>query len=1110
MAGIICPSCRQPNRPTARFCKSCGGSLAAAQVVHLRPGQVMAGRYTIQQELGRGGMGAVYLAYETIAATRRPVVVKEMLDYFDPTDPVGEQRARQRFEAEAATLVSLSAQGIPQIFAYFSDQGRNYIVMQYIQGNNLENGLTRMDANKNQVQGRPYPVDRVREWAGQLCRVLVYLAAQNVVHMDIKPANLILDPSGNIWLVDFGTAKAQRMIQPGGTVGMQKSSIYGTQGYAPPEQYKGQAEPRSDVYALAATLYHLLTDDDPRDHPFQFPKLNQIPGDLADPLRRAQVSDPTQRITAAEMRQLLTRSGSNFLPFRWRDGAESHTPEALATCAATRWDEARGYFTGKEWETWLQGTHRNDILAHLQTARKQHAEANLGLDWFVRRLYPNFPPPRLGLDIRQVDFGSVGWSAKPVSRFTVLNLGSGCLQGTIQGLPSWLSVTPQTFAGNGSQMVQVTADTTNLTPRIAPHVAQIAVGTAHGEQGIVGISIQVPEPYLSINKRILSLGNVLDGQKATTEVVVSNTGGSAFDGKISGYSSWLTLSSASFRCQPGKDVRITATATGDDLGLGGNRTQLRIEGTSGGWKQEVFVPVVASKPRLRSLWRKWSPSLDLIATNMAIFTLMFFMVQQRAVNLWFLRSVRWAWMIMSVNPAQWIVELSVGDIALRQILANVLAVPAASLTLLTDGMGLIVLWFGGWVGVLLYPRAKRIKFGTLGIGLLLPWIHSFWAGLMGSLLALLAVALGGLTDLWPALTPSLLTIFVLTALLMGWLGRPSQSEPTNYSGWRAIGLGVPILAGMIWLIASPAYWWTPAVLPGLNRSVSAAAFAGGGSQLIVAGSNIELVDTLTGLSLGEFSASPNWPRDMAVSPYTGNFALASSDGLWVRDQAANPELWQGDSGGNQNLLQVAYSFDGRFIYTGNSSGEVQIWDTDTNAEIGNFSAHRGTVAGIAASPARHAFVSAGLDGTMLLWHLTSDGWRVADLPYLGTYVTALAYSADGTWLALGGADGTLWMANADGSSIQSWGRQWNGTPLQRELNASILRKQVTALMFSADARLLAVGFDNGQVDVWQTSGDKLHRTLSAHTDSVVALGFRPDGALVTVAGADVYVWKVRF
>lgn len=215
-----CPNCGQSNQHTAESCGNCGASLRPSTYVALRPGQqLQGGKYTIVRPLGKGGMGVVYLASQSIAGTRRIVVVKEMLDYYDSRNPEEAQAARARFQKEAATLTTLNHTSIPQVFDYFSEGSRNYIVMQHIEGESLDQRLTRYDGEGNLIKGQPQLPSKVAQWGIQLCRVLEYLAAhqdpvtgkpQPVVHHDIKPANVIIDPHAeNVWLVDFGTARAR-------------------------------------------------------------------------------------------------------------------------------------------------------------------------------------------------------------------------------------------------------------------------------------------------------------------------------------------------------------------------------------------------------------------------------------------------------------------------------------------------------------------------------------------------------------------------------------------------------------------------------------------------------------------------------------------------------------------------------------------------------------------------------------------------------------------------------------------------------------------------------------------------------------------------------------
>jgi len=241
-------------------------------------------------------MGAIYLA-ENTHAFDRPCIIKEMIAYFEPGD---EARARERFEREARTLAALKHPGIPDMYGYFSEGGRHYIVMEYIEGENLEQALER---HKDGLD-----LDAVVRYGVEVCRVLEYLAAitpEPVVHCDIKPANIIIDRnSQQAVLVDFGTAKT-RYQSPSGAPDPQRASVYGTVGYAPPELYRGEAMPKSDVFSLAATMYHLLTGEDPGDRPFQWRALDGLPPELRLTLERALASEVDGRLDAGAFRGQL-------------------------------------------------------------------------------------------------------------------------------------------------------------------------------------------------------------------------------------------------------------------------------------------------------------------------------------------------------------------------------------------------------------------------------------------------------------------------------------------------------------------------------------------------------------------------------------------------------------------------------------------------------------------------------------------------------------------------------------------------------------------------------------------------------------------------------------
>jgi len=278
--GLPCPHCGTRNRPTAQFCMGCGVRLGAP---------LLQNRYQVQHALAQGGMSAVYQAADTQLFNRR-CVVKAMLTHH--LSPAERAEAERNFRREAALLASLHHPSIPQIYEYFIDGDRYYLIMEYVEGESLADRTARSG---------PLPETEVLRYAVQISDVLIYLSTRNppVVHRDVKPANIILrgDPHVAI-LVDFGVAKPKAGRGP-------DTAAWGTLGYAAPEQVAGHAEPRSDVYGLAATIYHLLTGDDPGDHPFSFPQLGRLPHQLQQILNEALNRNVAQRPDAQEMRAAL-------------------------------------------------------------------------------------------------------------------------------------------------------------------------------------------------------------------------------------------------------------------------------------------------------------------------------------------------------------------------------------------------------------------------------------------------------------------------------------------------------------------------------------------------------------------------------------------------------------------------------------------------------------------------------------------------------------------------------------------------------------------------------------------------------------------------------------
>jgi serine/threonine protein kinase len=226
----------------------------------LAPGTVLQNRYEIERLLGGGGMGMVYLAHDQRLANRA-CAVKEMVDHF--IDPQQRIEANEYFAREADTLAQLKHSAIPAITDRFDDHNRHYLVMEYVEGRNLEEELA--------VRGGPLPEGLVIDIARQLCDVLAYLhgCTPPIVYRDMKPSNVMLMPKGRVVLIDFGIARLFKTAR--------KGTMIGTLGFAPPEQYQGAVDPRSDIYSLGATLHYVLTARDPEKFPpFSFPPVRDL------------------------------------------------------------------------------------------------------------------------------------------------------------------------------------------------------------------------------------------------------------------------------------------------------------------------------------------------------------------------------------------------------------------------------------------------------------------------------------------------------------------------------------------------------------------------------------------------------------------------------------------------------------------------------------------------------------------------------------------------------------------------------------------------------------------------------------------------------------------
>jgi serine/threonine protein kinase len=278
----------------------------------LTPETILQSRYRVVSHLGKGGMGAVYEAIDLRLG--HTVALKQTL--------TSDEEMWKQFEREARLMARLNHPVLPRVSDYFTEGHRAFLVMQFVEGTDLANIIAQ--------QPGPFPRQAVIAWADQLLDALIYLHSRErqIIHRDIKPHNLKVTPTGQIALLDFGLAKTQ--LEAAGEVSC--TSFFGyTPRYAPIEQIQDMGTgPQSDIYALGATLYHLLTGIKPTD---ALTRAAALVSSRPSPLRPA---DEVNRAISPELAEVITRAMAQNPNERYASALEFR--EALRSVGRT--DEA--------------------------------------------------------------------------------------------------------------------------------------------------------------------------------------------------------------------------------------------------------------------------------------------------------------------------------------------------------------------------------------------------------------------------------------------------------------------------------------------------------------------------------------------------------------------------------------------------------------------------------------------------------------------------------------------------------------------------------------------------------------------------------------------------
>jgi eukaryotic-like serine/threonine-protein kinase len=270
---VQCANCGLENPETSKYCGQCGVQIVEAG---LAAGALLdGGRYEITRLIKSGGMSAVYLAQDRHIGI--PCALKELTDLAPTADE--RRKAVDRFQNEASILSTLSHPALPRVTNFFVERGHYYLIMDFIDGEDLDY-ILRADGSPGLAESF------VRRVGVEICSILEYLHSRQppIINRDIKPSNIMVGKHDRrLYLVDFGIARTINPSASGAFNETRKTAI-GTEGYAPLEQYRGFPEPRSDIYGLGATMYHLLAGGEMK--PLEFEPVRKVNPSVSEGMER--------------------------------------------------------------------------------------------------------------------------------------------------------------------------------------------------------------------------------------------------------------------------------------------------------------------------------------------------------------------------------------------------------------------------------------------------------------------------------------------------------------------------------------------------------------------------------------------------------------------------------------------------------------------------------------------------------------------------------------------------------------------------------------------------------------------------------------------------------
>jgi serine/threonine-protein kinase len=610
---------------------------AANRVPPLSSGDTLArGQYTIERLLGGGGFGYVYLARDRQG---QHFAIKQCTEL--DADFV------MQFGHELAVLKMLAPNStyFPRVYAEFTEAlpgalpnspKYSFAVMEFVAGQTLEDLL---DERLNRQQG-PFPEAEATAWIVQLLEALDYAHQRGIIHRDVKPANIMLQPDGkHIKIIDVGIAK----IGGSGTKTQRGAAAY-SPGFTPPEQYAqaGQTDRISDIYAAGATLYALLTGVIPVEAPSRISGMQTLtPPRQLNPALSARVEDVILRAMEMDVTRRYQRAGDMLAALQ---GKAVTAPIPCPNCGATNqtaarfclkcgaplqapspqapsltlagmqvqrrddliqacergWADVVGQLMVGRIDQWLQGQGATGQawLAALHAARSQHPrDPNLQLDAFLRQVAPQRTPAQLRIQPAQLPVISVEQGASAALTFEVINTGQGYLTATLACTEPWLSVQPAAWSGPGGsvQQVQVIVDASQLVGSRSgkPYAAPLQLKSNGGDTALLCTASVTAAPRLNVQPLQVDFGAVAFGQTTARTIQVANDGIGVLSAGIRASDTWLQTPTSTINVPGRGRESLTIQVNPRELNVRGRHTgELIVDaGAEGGATVQITVTV---------------------------------------------------------------------------------------------------------------------------------------------------------------------------------------------------------------------------------------------------------------------------------------------------------------------------------------------------------------------------------------------------------------------------------------------------------------------------------------------------------------------------------------